>query len=90
MLRLLKSKEVGSISFGKLDKLMANAEANQFTFDTFKAAYDQDTRIKGLVTNFDKNKIDMKSSEVDDLNAPEPGGDAVGKMAKNAVDLSDL
>jgi hypothetical protein len=74
----------------QLDKLMSNAESNIFSFDMFKAAYDQDERIKNLVTNFDKNKVDFKNSEVDDLDKPAGNKDTVGDMAKNAVDLSSL
>lgn len=69
---------------------MSNAEANQFSFDTFKAAYDTDPRVQNLVTNFDKDKIDLKNSEVDDLAKPQGGSDTVGDMAKSAVDLNDL
>jgi hypothetical protein len=56
----------------------------------FKAAYDQDERIKKIVTNFDKEKIEFKDSAVDDLAKPQGSADTVGNMAKNAVDLSDL
>jgi hypothetical protein len=91
VLRLLKNKDIGSVSFRQLDKMMANAEAAQFTFDTFKAAYDSDPRVKNIVSNFDKDKIDIKDNEVDDLDAPDAGSsDVVGDMAKSAVDLSDL
>jgi len=87
----MKNKGVGSVSFGKLDKVMSNAESSQFTFDTFKAAYDQDPRIKTIVKNFDQDKIDIKNNEVDDLSSQQSdSADAVGDMAKNAVDLSGL
>jgi hypothetical protein len=67
---------------------MANSDRQQFDFETFKAAFDTDPRIKNVVTNFDQDKIDFKQSEVDDLGAASaPGGDAVGKMASKATDL---
>ncbi len=70
---------------------MTNAESSQFTFDTFKAAYDTDPRIKNIVVNFDQDKIDLKNNAVDDLPAVgNAGGDKVGSMAKAATDLSDL
>jgi hypothetical protein len=55
--------------------------------------YDADPRLKQLVTNFDKDKIEFKQSEVDDV-AGLPGnpgrpGDTVGNMAKNATDVGD-
>jgi hypothetical protein len=87
---LIKNKGKTSVSMSQLDKLMSNAESNIFSFDMFKAAYDQDERIKNLVTNFDKNKVDFKNSEVDDLDKPAGNKDTVGDMAKNAVDLSSL
>jgi len=77
----------------KLDKYMQNQGRGQFDYEVFKAAYDSDPRLKQLVKNFDKDKIEIKTSEVDDVeNIPgDPGrpGDAVGKMAKNATDLGD-
>jgi hypothetical protein len=86
----MKNKGIDSVSMSKLDKLMSNAESNIFSFDMFKAAYDQDERIKKSVTNFDKEKIEFKDSAVDDLAKPQGSADTVGNMAKNAVDLSDL
>jgi len=78
----------------KLDKYMQNQGRGQFDYETFKAAYDADPRLQELVTNFDKDKIEFKASEVDDVKniKGNPGrpGDTVGKMAKNAVDLKDL
>ena len=73
---------------------MSNLGKGQFTYDVFKAAYDADSRLQDLVTNFDQNKIEFKSSEADDLDKlpgnPGRPSDTVGKMAKNAVDLKDL
>lgn len=63
-----------------------------FTYDSFKAAYDSDPRLQALVTNFDQNSIELKSSETDDLANPSKSGNAntVNQMAKNAVDLKGL
>jgi hypothetical protein len=73
---------------------MQNMGRGQFSYDVFKAAYDADPKLQELVKNFDKNKIDLKTSEVDDVEniKGNPGRpkDTVGKMAKNATDLSDL
>ena len=70
---------------------MQNTGRNQFSYDVFKAAYDSDPRIQKIVKNFDQEKIELKTSEVDDVqNLPgNPGapGDEVAKMAKNATDL---
>lgn len=73
---------------------MQNMGRGQFTYDVFKAAYDADPKLQELVKNFDKNKIDLKTSEVDDVEKikgnPGRPKDTVGQMAKNATDLSDL
>lgn len=73
----------------KLDSLMRKMGHGEFTFDVFKAAYDADPKLKELVKNFDKDKIQLKSSEVDDLPAQDDGGDdnTVANMAKSANDL---
>ena len=71
---------------------MQNMGKGNFTFDSFKAAYDSDPRLQALVTNFDQNSIELKSSETDDLANPKKSGNAntVNQMAKNAVDLKGL
>ena len=78
----------------KLDKFMQNQGRGQFNYEVFKAAYDADPKLQQLVTNFDQERIEFKSSEVDDVKnlKGNPGrpSDTVGKMAKNAVDLKDL
>ena len=69
---------------------MQNTGRNQFNFDVFKAAYDSDPRLQSIVTNFDKEKIELKTSELDDVSndAKKDGtADTVGDMAKNATDL---
>lgn len=70
---------------------MQNMGRGQFNYDTFKAAYDSDPKLQQLVTNFDQKKIELKSSEADDVAAPQGGDDnTVSNMAKSATDLSDL
>lgn len=70
---------------------MRNQGKGNFNYDVFKAMYDADPRLQELVTNFNQDKIEFKTSEVDDV-AKLPGKpgaprDTVGKMAKNATDL---
>ena len=71
---------------------MQNTGRNQFSYDVFKAAYDSDPRIQKIVKNFDQEKIELKTSEVADVEdlPGNPGrpSDTVAKMAKNATDLS--
>ena len=40
---------------------MQNVGKIQFSYDVFKAAYDSDAYVQGLVKNFDKEKITFKS-----------------------------
>lgn len=73
---------------------MQNMGRGQFNYEVFKAAYDADPRLQKLITNFDQQQIELKTSEMDDV-AKLPGnpgrpGDTVGQMAKNAVDLKGL
>lgn len=82
------------MSFSSLNKLLTNVGSRSFNYEVFKAAYDSDTKLQNLVTNFDKDKIEFKTSEVDDVKKikgnPGRPGNEVKKMAKRAVDLKDL
>jgi len=83
---------MAALSMIKLDKFMQNQGRGEFNFEVFKAAYDADPRLQELVKNFDDNKVEFKTSEVDDLPADQSDAnkDTVSNMAKRAVDLSDL
>jgi hypothetical protein len=86
----LKDAGKASVSVKQLDKYMRNTHNTEFSYDVLKAVYDADPRLKSIITNFDKEKIEFKQSEVDDVkSAGQPGrpSDTVGKMAKNATDL---
>ena len=70
---------------------MQNQGRGQFNYEIFKAAYDTDPRLQELVKNFDEDKIEFKTSEMDDLpQSQNTNKDTVGDMAKRAVDLKDL
>jgi hypothetical protein len=91
LLRQQKAAGMAALSIAKLDKYMRNQGKGNFNYESFKAMYDADPRLQQLVTNFDKEKIEFKQSEVDDV-AKLPGnpgakGDTVGGMASNATDL---
>ena len=67
---------------------MQNAGKQQFTYDSFKAVYDSDPKIKAIVKDFDQETITLKTSELDDINPSRSGSaDKVSQMAKRAVDL---
>lgn len=77
---------------------MQNVDAEQFSFESFKAAYDTDPRIKPLIKNFDRSGIEpatqneLEGGDDDDAAVASDGdGDTVGQMAQRATDLgSDL
>ena len=75
-----------SISFEDLDKMMDNNEVPQFNYETFDAAFQSDERIKKLVGHYTQDEV----SFVDKVAKGGADGDSVNKMAKRAVDLSDL
>jgi hypothetical protein len=79
-------------SFDQLDVYMQNMGEKAFNYDTFKTAYDTDLRIQEIVKNFNKDMIDLKDEEMDDVTVPmsNKGDDDVEKMAKRATKLGDI
>ena len=66
---------------------MRNSDKQQFSYETFVAAIESDPRLQNIVTNYTKDTIELKQSEVDDLNKTNPGADTVGQMAARATDV---
>jgi len=66
---------------------MRNSDRQQFSYETFVAAMENDPRLQNIVTNYTQDKIELKQSEVDDLNQPQDGTDTVGQMAARATDV---
>ena len=70
---------------------MQNMGSQQFTYDVFKSAYDSDPRIQEIVTDFNKEMISLKDSEMDDIKRKRTKSkDNVSKMAKRATKLGDI
>ena len=72
-----------------LNKLMQNVGGEQFDYETFKAAYDTDNRVKTMIANFSEKGIVPKTKEQPD-DTPQgytTGNNEVSKMAKSATDL---
>jgi gas vesicle protein len=83
---LLKDRGMVEFSIEQLDRYMQNIGEKQFSYDTFKAAYDTDPRIQELVTDFNDETISLKDSEMDDLKASKKQSkDDVSSMAKRAT-----
>jgi hypothetical protein len=72
---------------------MQNVGAEQFTYDTFKAAYDTDPSVKPLIKNFDKDGIEPNTkkqapnNDNDSTEVGDKGTDDVSTMAKRATDV---
>lgn len=82
---------MAALSVAKLDRYLQNQGREQFNYEVFKAAFDSDPRLQQIVKNFDQNKIELKTSEMDDVPMPKSkGGNTVSQMASRAVDLKDL
>lgn len=58
----VKNPAQGAVNLD-INRLMLNAGSPQFSFDTFNNAYEQDPRIAGIVQEFDKEKIVLKTQE---------------------------
>jgi hypothetical protein len=86
---LLKDRGDTEISVERLDKIMYNVGNEHFDYESFKMAYDSDARLKEIITDFNKDTITIKTSEVDDVKtsgvAPEDPAADVNRMAMNAT-----
>ena len=75
-----------------LNKIMQNVGGEQFDYETFKAAYDTDARVKTMVANFSEKGIEPKTKETPS-DSPVASGqadpNAGSSMAKSATDLGD-
>lgn len=75
---------------------MQNVGAEQFDYQTFKAALETDPRVKTMVADYNKKGVTLKTKkEPKDLGnndqfEPNTKDTAISKMAKNAVDLDGL
>ena len=75
-----------------LNKLMANVGGEQFDYETFKAAYDTDNRVKSMVRNFSEKGIEPKTKESPNdvpQGDTQDDGKTVSQMAKRATNLGD-
>lgn len=73
-----------------LNKIMQNVGGEQFHYDSFKALYDTDPRVKEMISNFSEDGIELKSDNAETTPQADADGGEVEKMAKRATDLSDL
>ena len=78
------------ISIDQLNDMLMNMGVEAFSYEVFAQNYNNDPRLKKVIKNFNKDEINFQGSSVDALPQGGDGGNTVGKMAKNAIDLSDL
>ena len=67
---------------------MQNVGDEEFSYDSFKQAYDSDPLTQGLVSRFDQNGIELKTKVSNTDTAPsdaELDGSGVSQMAKHAL-----
>jgi hypothetical protein len=68
---------------------MKNVGEEEFDYSGFKAAYDSDPRVKGMVQNFNEIGVEPKTSQpVSDVPQADgaPDSNVVSNMAKRATD----
>jgi len=84
-----ETKKPDSINVN-INDIMEKMGLPQFTYDSFKAAYDADPQIQEIVDNFSSEGIEINAEEKDDgVVDKDTDSNAVSKMAKAATDLSD-
>lgn len=66
---------------------MRRAGVQQFSYETLVAAHSADPRLQNIITDFNKEEVVFKQSEVDDLKDPQAGGNSISTMAKRATDV---
>jgi len=77
-----------TLTFDQLNKFMKSSGNEQFSYDSFKAAYDSDPRVKSLTKNFNQDEITLATDEESDLPQQDAkDDDTVSQMAKRATDL---
>jgi hypothetical protein len=67
---------------------MQNVGDEEFTYDSFKQAYDSDPLTQGLVQRFDQNGVELKTKVSNTDVAPSDAkldGSGVKSMAKHAL-----
>jgi len=88
VLNLLKDNGMVEFSLEQLNRYMLNMGDPQFDYETLKVAYDSDPRISDIIKDFTQDTIELKTSEVDDLNPKSSTArTTVKQMAKKATNL---
>jgi hypothetical protein len=67
---------------------MQNVGDEEFTYDSFKQAYDSDSLTQGLTQRFDQNGLELKTKVGNNDVAPSDAkldGSGVTQMAKHAL-----
>jgi hypothetical protein len=75
------------INYVALNRIMQNVQADQYSFDAVKRAYDTDAAFKSIIKNFDREGITLKT----DVTTPSttaaqaPKKNSVDRMAQQAL-----
>lgn len=84
------AEQTAEISFGALEQIMKNTGYPQFNFDLFKKVYDSSPVLKGVVADFNQERIVLNTektmSKDPAMNYDNVGStDIVKKMAQSAL-----
>ena len=82
--------KASEISFDAVKNIMTNTGYPVFNYDVFKKIYDQDEDLQNVVSDFDQNKIviktDKEAENDPDMDFDNQGStDKVKQMAKSAM-----
>tara|TARA_B100000497_G_C7506316_1_gene308734 strand:- start:272 stop:547 length:276 start_codon:yes stop_codon:yes gene_type:complete len=88
LLKHLDERGVKKVSYEQLDKLMSNMDAQEYSYETFDAAYNADPAISNIVDNYNGEEIVLQKEK--QVNKKDNGTSNVKQMAKRATDLKDL
>ena len=69
-----------------MDRILRNAGVQQFSYETFAAAFEQDPRLQKLVNNYNSEEIVFKQPGMQGDTA-DTSQDTVGQMAKRATNV---
>lgn len=75
------------INYIALNRIMQNVQADQYSFDAVKQAYDTDATFKSIIKNFDREGITLKTDVTtpSTIAAQAPKKGTVDRMAQQAL-----
>jgi hypothetical protein len=79
-------RQPAQYSWEAINQILANAEGNSVDYNAFKAEYDSNPNLKGLIHRFDADGLVIKTkNRADDIPVGDTGPSDVDRMAKRAA-----